>query len=189
MLIRFLLVFTILLMNVSVSEAQTKTRPIPEKPVSVKNKSDMKARLQRNLDRSSTTRYNPAMAQRAFAESLADPNQEVFVINTYELSFNSNLPVMGKRPISMIELYSNGERFGEILFFGVDEIVSAVHKEMSAAKEGFDKGENIKLAYHIDMLPNILAFLDSSRSAAVVFDKRSEQLKLTSGKVNMWEKR
>ncbi|MFK7905163.1 MAG: hypothetical protein AB8B69_08560 [Chitinophagales bacterium] len=185
MLIRFLLVFTILLMNVSVSEAQT--RPTPDKPASVKNKADMKARLQRNLDRSSTTRYNPAMAQRAFAESMADAGQEVFVINTYELSFNSNLPIMGKRALSVIELFSNGERLGEILFFGADELVEAVYKEMSP--ESIGKGESIKMAYHIDMLPNILSFLDSSRSAAVVFDKRSEQLKLTSGKVNMWEKR
>ncbi|MGB1241048.1 MAG: hypothetical protein ACPG49_00910 [Chitinophagales bacterium] len=187
MLIRFLLVFTIILMNVSVSEAQTKTRPTPDKPASVQKHADTRARLQRNLNRSSTTRYNPAMDQRAFAESMANPDQEVFVINTYELTFNSNLPAMGKRALSVIELFSNGQKFGEILFFGADGIVEGVQREVNG--EGIIKGGHVKLAYQIEMLPNILAFLDSSRSAAVVFDKNSEQLKLTSGKVNMWEKR
>ncbi|MEZ4886091.1 MAG: hypothetical protein R3E32_15255 [Chitinophagales bacterium] len=193
MLIRFFLVFTITLLSISTGIAQTKSgTSTPEAPTSkVEKNAEIKAKLQRNLDRSSTTtatRYNPNMAQRAFMDMAKDANKNAVIINGYELEFNSSTTLEGSQSVANIVLYASGEKFGDIMFFGRDEMVESVQKRMGDI-ESLEKSIPIMLAYHIDMLPNILSFLKSSPSAAVVLDKTTSRVSLSSGKVNMWENR
>ena len=203
MLIRILLVFMISLLSLSTAtmaqstdktaphlqeEEERKERRIPSK-ADKQRYADSKAKLQRNLQRNSISRYNPNMSQRAFSEIMKDAAKDVFVINSYELQFNSNLSMAGSKSLATISLHSSGKKFGEIIFFGMNEIVEAVQAKMGEMKSLEESGRPVKLAYHIDMLPNILAFLKSSNSVAVVLDKTTSQISLSSGKTNMWERR
>lgn len=187
MLTRVFLVFTITFLSFSFGvDAQTKqTTPSPSK---FDRNMEAKAKLQRNLERNNSARYNPNSSQRAFAEMAKDANREAFVVNGYELQFNSYQPVQGEQPLANITLYATGKEFGEIVFFGVDEMVTQVKQKMGD-RESLEDGNPVMLAYHIDMLPNILTFLESSPSIAVVLDKTNRQLSLSSGKVSMWDRR
>ncbi len=190
MLIRVFLVFTITLLSFSFgADAQTKSTT-PTEPSKIDRNVDTKARLQRNLHRNSTvaSRYNPAMSQKAFSDLMADTNKDVFVVNGYELQFTSNLALEGGQSVASIILYASGEKFGEVMFLGRDEAVESIQERMGK-RESLEKGEPLVIAYHIDMLPNILTFLESSRSVAVVLDKTSKRVSLSTGQVSMWERR
>lgn len=189
MLIRIFLVFAITFLSVSLDATAQTQKPQPEKQT-VDRKAAMKAKLQRNLQRSSTpNRYNPNMAHRAFADMMKDDSKDVFVINGYEVQINSNLSMESGKSLATIHLHSSGKKFGEIVFIGMNQVVETMQEKMSGRSSLEEDGQPVKLAYHIDMMPNILAFLDSNRSVAVVLDKATSQISLSSGKVNMWEKR
>ncbi|MGB1243295.1 MAG: hypothetical protein ACPG49_12280 [Chitinophagales bacterium] len=187
MLSRVFLVFTITLLSLSFGvDAQTKKAPSSSSKFD--RNMESKAKLQRNLERNASSRYNPNSSQRAFAEMAKNPNKDASVINGYELQFNSYIAVKGEESLASIVLYASGKEFGKVMFFGLDEAVASVKQKMGERKS-LEDGEPVMLAYHIDMLPNILAFLESSHSVAVVLDKSSRQLSLSSGKVNMWDRR
>ena len=169
------------------ADAQTKSTT-PSSTSKLDRNAAAKAKLQRNLERSASTRYNPHSSQRAFGDAMKDPSKDVFVINGYELQFNSYKPIQGNQPLASISLFASGEKFGEVMFFGGDDAVQMVKQKMGK-RETLENGEPVMLAYHMDMLPNILTFLESSRSVAVVLDQKTQTLSLSSGQVSMWERR
>lgn len=188
MLIRVLFVCMITLLSFSINvDAQTKPTT-PSSTSKFDRNAEAKAKLQRNLERSASTRYNPHSSQMAFGDAMKDPSKDVFVINGYELQFNSYKAIQGKQALTSIVLYASGEKFGEVMFFGTDDVVQMVQQKMGK-RENLENGEPVMMAYHIDMLPNILAFLESSSSVAVVLDQKTQTLSLSSGKVSMWERR
>lgn len=135
----------------------------------------------RKANRAARAQNQMAALKSEFADLEQQENIMIHYITTYKVAFPTNTYPLAEAPVTIIELMDKDKNTVSILNFYGAGAKALTDTRVALEKDENDQEKPLALSYSIDMLTNILDFLDRSRKKVVIYDKEEQIAHLSSG--------